>query len=57
MIVKIATQRANTRLLEKVLEEVCGAFAGEDFRFEVIQTDDSTLEIQAYEPVTGEEIF
>ena len=53
--VKIATQRATTGTIKTVLEEVCGALAGEDFLFEVIQVDDRTLHIQALQD--GEEVF
>ena len=56
IIVKISTQRATTGTIETVLEEVCGAFAGEDFTFSVIQTDDQTLEIQATDE-KGHEVF
>ena len=47
LTVKITTQRATTGTIKRVLEEVCGALAGETFMFEVIQVDDQTLEIQA----------
>ncbi len=45
--VKIQPQKAMTGTLETVLNEVCGAFAGEDVRFTVIQVDDTTLRVQA----------
>ena len=56
LTVKITTQRATTGTIQRVLEEVCGAFAGENLRFEVIQTNDQTLEIQAYDE-KNEEVF
>ena len=54
--VKITTQRATTGTIRKVLEEVCGALAGETFMFDVIQVDDQTLEIQAINE-KNEEVF
>ena len=45
--VKIQPQKAMTGTMEAVLNEVCGAFAGEDVRFTVIQVDDTTLHVQA----------
>jgi len=56
LTVKITTQRATTGTIQRVLEEVCGAFAGENLRFEVIQVNDQTLEIQAYDE-KNEEVF
>ena len=54
--VKITTQRATTGTIKTVLEEVCGALAGENFLFDVIQVDDQTLHIQATDE-SREEVF
>ena len=54
--VKISPQNANTGTMETVLTAVCGALAGEDFTFDVLQVDDTTLCIQATDE-SGEEVF
>lgn len=56
IVVKIRPQQATTGTMETVLNEVCGAFAGEDLRFTVIQVDDTTLQVQAMDE-KGEEVF
>jgi hypothetical protein len=42
--------------METVLNAVCGALAGEDFTFTVIQVDDTTLHVQATDE-KGDEVF
>lgn len=54
--VKIPPQKANTGTMELVLVEVCGAFAGEDLTFDVLQVDDTTLRVQATDE-KGEVVF
>jgi hypothetical protein len=54
LTVKITTQRATTGTIKRVLEEVCGALAGETFMFDVVQVDDQTLEIQAIDENSNE---
>jgi hypothetical protein len=54
--VKITPQRATTGTMETVLHFVCGALAGEDFKFTVIQVNDTTLHVQATDD-KGEEVF
>ena len=54
--VKITPQKATTGTMEAVLNEVCGAFAGEDLRFTVTQVDDTTLHVQATDE-KGDAVF
>ena len=54
--VKITPQRAYTGTMETVLEAVCGALAGEEFTFNVIQVNDRTLQINATDE-DGEAVF
>ena len=54
--VKITPQKATTGTMETVLHEVCGAFAGEELAFTVIQVNDTTLHVQATDE-SGEEVF
>ena len=54
--VKIRHQKAMTGTMETVLNAVCGALAGEDFTFDVLQVDDTTLRIQATDE-KGDEVF
>jgi hypothetical protein len=54
--VKITPQKAMTGTMETVLNAVCGALAGEDFRFIVTQVDDTTLHVQATDE-KGDEVF
>lgn len=56
LTVKITTQRARPGTIQTILEEVCGALAGETFVFDVRQVDEQTLEIQAIDE-NGDEVF
>jgi hypothetical protein len=49
-------QKVMVETTATVLNAICGAFAGEDLRFTVIQVDDTTLRVQATDE-DGEEVF
>ena len=55
--VKIPSQKANTGTIETVLNAICGALAGENFTFTVLQVDDTTLHIQATDDHGDYEVF
>lgn len=60
MKVKIRTQRANTSLIEDVLEKVLNSLQGVDLsevRVHVSQDDDRTLDISVWSAHTGTELL